>query len=54
LVVTVPVMPVLLVVVRGIVGAGAGKQRASEKKDDEKFHRGYAKIVLQPNGNGRG
>jgi hypothetical protein len=29
---------VLRVVVSGIVGAGAGKQRASEKKEDEKFH----------------
>lgn len=31
-------MPVLRVVVSGIVGAGAGKERASEKKEDEKFH----------------
>ena len=31
-------MPVLRVVVSGIVGAGAGKQRASEKKKDGKFH----------------
>jgi hypothetical protein len=36
--VPVPVMPVLRVVVVRIAGAGGGKQRASEKKENEKFH----------------
>jgi hypothetical protein len=31
-----PVMTGL--VVGGIIGAGGGKQRASEKREDEKFH----------------
>ena len=34
-------MAVLRVVVGGVVGAGPKKQRASEQKDDGKFHRDY-------------
>jgi hypothetical protein len=34
-------MPVLWVVVSGIVGAGAGKERTSEKNEDGKFQRNY-------------
>jgi len=55
LVVAVPVMPVLRVVVSGIVGAGAGKERASEKKeegfrDSFWFHRVHASSAIETAG----